>query len=395
MKGTFIRLCRQLLRPDASTHTAGKEIKSMLEKSISLMRATPPHLPELSRALQTSWKELQDPKCDLAWEFRQHRYSGTEEDRLAAVDWIGTRIEPAPSSDRLMVTNGTMNSILLLSSTIVGAGNVLLVEELTFPQVYTLAELVGVRVVGVRIDGRGIVPEDFERKCRELSPKAIYLNCSCHSPTAYVTPMERRLEIVEVARRYGVQIFEDEAQVHYLENAPPSFASLSPESTWYMMGLSKYLSLGVRMAYVVAPTISKLQELMSRIRPLSSWHPAPLVAVVITRWMQLGIAQNLLLLGKAEVQRRQAAVVEVLGDIPGFRTSGGIHFWLQCPQGTNSEDFSAALGEAGVTVRPSKLYSGPKAPSIEGIRPGVGDPADVAETQSAADIIRSVYERYV
>ncbi|KRR11400.1 PLP-dependent aminotransferase family protein [Bradyrhizobium valentinum] len=365
----------------------------MDRKQVSLMRATPPHLPAFSEALQKTWAAFAESDETLAGQFRQHRYHGNEEDRAAGVEWIGNRIRPTPGLDRVMVTNGTMNSILLLTSSLVGPGKVLLTEELTFPQVYTLAKIAAVEVQGVRIDQQGLLPDDFERKCKQHAPKAVYVNCTVHSPTAHVMPTERRRAITEIARKYGVQIIEDEAQALYLDNLPDSFATMAPDVTWFLMGLSKYLSLGIRMAFVVAPSERALVNILERLRPISTWHPAPLMASVITSWIRTGVAQTLLELARIELRKRQAIVSEVLSDIDGFQGSPGIHFWLPAPAGVDSEQFSRAIGEAGILVRPSKLYAGDREPRFHGIRPGVGDPVDLAETRYAVEVIRGIYKQ--
>jgi DNA-binding transcriptional MocR family regulator len=360
-------------------------------KQISMMRASAPRLSIFADALRATWQELAASGESLASQFQTHRFNGTDEDRAAGIAWIGTRITPSPDLDRVMVTNGTMNSILLLTSSLVGPGNVILTEELTFPIAYTLTRIAGARVQGVRIDDDGMVPEDFEKKCIAFKPKAVYVNCTVHSPTAFVMSTARREQIARIARRYGVLILEDEAQALYLSEVPKSFATIAPEITWYMMGLSKYLSLGVRMAYVVAPSRQALATVLERLRPVTTWHPAPIIATIVTQWIETGRAQALLDAARTEVHQRQAIVAEVLAGTEGFRGSSGIHFWLQAPRGVSSTQFSQAIGEAGVIVRPSRLYSGDYEPRFQGIRPGVGEPANVSETREAVEIIRHVH----
>ncbi|WP_407175600.1 PLP-dependent aminotransferase family protein [Bradyrhizobium sp. STM 3562] len=364
-----------------------------MSQQISMMRAAAPKLEIFANALRATWRELAASEESMAAQFQTHRFTGTDDDRTAAVSWIGDRIVPTPAIDRVMLTNGTMNSILLLSSSLVGPGNVILAEELTFPIVYTLTEIAGAAVQGVEIDDLGIRPDDFEKKCQQFKPKAVYLNCTVHSPTAYVTPTERRVQIAEIARRYGVHILEDEAQALYLENAPKSFATIAPDITWYMMGLSKYLSLGVRVAYVVAPSANALNSVLEKFRPLTTWHPAPILANIVTRWIEIGTAQKLLAAVRGEVHRRQLVAQELLKHLVGFRSSHGIHFWLEAPPGVASTEFSKAIGEAGVIVRPSQLYSGAKEPRLQGVRPGVGEPSSIEEMRRAVDLMREVYER--
>lgn len=365
----------------------------MSQQQISMMRAAAPKLQAFADALKLTWQELANSGESVAPQFQTHRFNGTDEDRAAAVSWIGDRISPKPALDRLMVTNGTMNSILLLSSSLVGPGNVILTEELTFPIAFTLTEIAGAKVEEVEIDDVGMLPEDFERKCEQFKPKAVYVNCTVHSPTAYVTPIDRRVQIAEIARRYGVQIFEDEAQALYPENVPYSFATIAPDITWYMMGLSKYLSLGVRMAYVVAPSSQALSAILDRLRPVTTWHPAPVLANIVTRWIETGRAQELLGAARKEAHRRQLVAQGVLKGLDGFKTSRGIHFWLQSPPGVGSTEFSQAIGDAGVIVRPSQLYSRANKPRFQGVRPGIGEPVNIEEMRRAVELIREVYER--
>ncbi|UPJ47807.1 PLP-dependent aminotransferase family protein [Bradyrhizobium sp. 200] len=363
----------------------------MARKQISLMRAAPPYLPALSEALRKTWAAFAESDEDLVRDFRQRRDNRNEENRSAGVDWIGNRVRPAPAPHRILVTNGTMNSILLLTCSLVPPGNVLLTEELTVPQIYTLAKIASVEVQGVRIDKKGLIPDDFERKCRKHAPRAVYINCTVHNPTAYVTPTERRKEIAEIARKYGLQIIEDEAQALYLEDLPDSFATIAPDISWYLMGLSKYLSLDVRIAFVVAPSERLLANNLERLLQVSTWHPEPVMASVVTRWIRSGVAQSLLRSVRTEIRKRQAIVSELLSDIDGFRGSSGIHFWLPAPAGVDSEQFSRMIAEAGILVQPSKLYAGDCGARFEGIRPSVGDPVDFAEIRYAVEVIRDIY----
>ncbi|MCK1292473.1 aminotransferase class I/II-fold pyridoxal phosphate-dependent enzyme [Bradyrhizobium sp. 30] len=362
----------------------------MDRKPISLMRATPPHTPASSEVLQKAlaicaqYLHLAGPPC-------QWRICETDEDRFTGLEWIGNRIRPGPALDRIMVTNGRAHSTLFLMSSLVGPGNLLLTEELTSPQVYSLAKIAAVEVQGVRIDDQGVIPDDFERKCKRHGPKAILLNCTIHTPTAYVTPTERRLAILSVARKYGVQIIEDDAQALYLDEPPESFATMAPDMTWYMLGCSEYLNRGIDLAFVVVPSQCLLTDSLERLGPISIWHPTPLAASVISRWIRTGVAQDLLQLARVEIRKRQAIVSELLSSIDGFRGSSGVHFWLPAPAGIRGEQFSRAIATAGILVQPSKVYAGHCEPRLEGIRPGIGSLLDLNETRYAMEIIRDIY----
>ena len=366
---------------------------------ISLMRATPPAVGILGSAVHAALADAGATREDYIELFRQHRFDGTPSDKEAASTWLSQRLGTQAAVDRIIVTNGTMNSLLLLMATLLGPDAVLATEMLTFPQVKSIASLFNIEVVGVAMDEDGLIPDELEALCASRrKPKALYCIPCIQSPTAITLSPGRRREIAEVARRHGVLIFEDEAQALYAQDAPAPIATLAPELTWYLMGLSKYLSLGVRAAFLVAPGSGDAQTFLSRVRSISSWHAAPLVASVVMKWIQTGVAQRIFAAARTEIHARQALVQSVLSGLPGFRASRGLHFWLRAPSQCSGATFAQEARAAGILVRPSELYqvnttSHSAATIVHGVRPAIGDPANEQELLQALQKLRSVFEQ--
>jgi DNA-binding transcriptional MocR family regulator len=358
---------------------------------ISFIRATPPALPLLGGSVRAALADITSGLDARAELFRQHRFDGTTIDKECAARWLAQRLTPPPA-ERLLVTNGTMNSLLLLMATVVGANGVLATEAMTFPQVKTIAALFDIRVVGIACDEHGLRPDAFEAQCLSaLRPRALYCQPTIQSPTATIMPAARRADIAEIARRHRVALIEDEAQALYADHAPAPIASIAPEITWYLMGLSKYMSLGIRAAFVVAPSAEDAQRVLARVRTLSTWHVAPLVASLVTRWIQDETAHRLFYGAREELHARQALVREVFGDLPQFRGSQGLHFWLEAPAGCSGEDFTRAANTAGVLVRPSELYA--VGTATPGIRPAIGDAPSRDVLLDGLRTLRSVFDR--
>jgi DNA-binding transcriptional MocR family regulator len=358
---------------------------------ISFIRATPPALPSLQGGVRVALEDIEARLDADASLFRQHRFDGTELDKACAARWLSQRL-PIPPADRILVTNGTMNSLLILMATVVGPQGVLATEAMTFPQVKTLAALFGIRLVGIECDEQGLRPDALEDACRSgAKPVALYVQPTIQSPTATVMPLARRQDIADVARRHHVMLIEDEAQALYAQDVAPPIASLAPESAWYLMGLSKYLSLGMRAAFVVAPSASAAKDVLARVRTLSTWHVAPLVAELVTRWIRNETAHALFSAARDELHARQALVREVFGDLTQFRGSHGLHFWLEAPTGYSGEDFTRAAGDAGVLVRPSELYA--VSSCTPGIRPAIGDSPDREALLDGLRTLRAVFDR--
>lgn len=361
---------------------------------ISFLRATPPALPLLGESVRSALSSIASG-CDETAEFmRQHRFDGTAEDKDCAARWLAQRHPARLSPDRIVMTNGTMNSLLLLFATLVGPGGTLATEAMTFPQVRVLAQLFGIQVMGIACDESGMLPDALVAACASSrKPTAVYCNPTIHSPTATIMPLARRREIVEVARRHGVILIEDEAQALYAEQPPPPLANLAPELTWYLMGLSKYLSLGIRAAFVLAPSEPAAKALLARVRTLSTWHPAPAIANIVARWIRDETAHRIFAAARQEIHARQMLVRDVFHDLRQFRGSLGLHFWLEAPPGCSAELFTRAANDAGVLVRPSDLYSASGERVTPGVRPAIGDHPTREVLLDGLRRLRSAFDR--
>jgi hypothetical protein len=66
--------------------------------------------------------------------------------------------------------------------------------------------------------------------------------------------VERRREIVEVCRRHDVTIVEDDVYALMPDELLPPLATMAPERTVYVTGLSKLFGPGLRIGFIVAPS---------------------------------------------------------------------------------------------------------------------------------------------
>lgn len=89
--------------------------------------------------------------------------------------------------------------------------------------------------------------------------KGIYLMPSYHNPTSITMSSRRRQELSRVIKEQDITLIEDDTYGFMTKDKLPPLATLIPENTIYVHGLSKSLSAGLRIAYVVVP--DKYQKL--------------------------------------------------------------------------------------------------------------------------------------
>jgi len=161
---------------------------------------------------------------------------------------------------------------------------VFLSESLTYPGARSIAAQLGLRHVGIPMDDEGIDTGAFADACQRLAPRALYLNPTLLNPTTHTISQSRRLEIIDIARRFGVAIVEDDPYGFLPVDGPAPFAALAPDITWHVAGLAKCLGAGLRIAYVVAPDVRSGWLFASSVRT-ATVMASPVTIALATRWI--------------------------------------------------------------------------------------------------------------
>ncbi|MGF6313364.1 DNA-binding transcriptional MocR family regulator [Bradyrhizobium sp. i1.8.4] len=340
---------------------------------ISLIRTTPPTPDWMGAELSRTLLEISE-RSDVATLLRYHRFRGTESDRQAGAVWLAKRFGVAPSIDRIIVTNGTQSGLLITLVNVVGSGNVLLTECLSYYGVRRIAGFLNISVKGIAMDDDGAVPEAFEDACRKLNPKALFLTPTLHNPTTITMSHARRLALVDVARRYGVVIIEDDVYGLLPPEAPPPISALAPDITWYAAGLAKCIGPGLKIAYLLMPSREAATSAFDRFQTTSSWHVTPLSALVAQSWIADGTAEKVLLAVRSEAVARQEMAAKLLIHATYLAKPESLHMWLTLPRRWTQRSFVAAAAETGVLVRSGSMFALDEETSPKAIRIVIGSP---------------------
>ncbi|MHC2543208.1 DNA-binding transcriptional MocR family regulator [Ensifer sp. SEMIA 135] len=319
--------------------------------TFELVRATPPLLTSVSAMLSESLREISlDERTGNA--FHCHRFGGTTEDKEAGATWCGRRLGTKIDPERVVVTNGTQNSLLMLVTSLVGPGGILLTEALSYPQIGAICDLIGATVKPIEIDELGVIPGDFRRCCEQHRPNAVYLIPSIQNPTATILPNDRRREVAEIARFYGVPIIEDDAQAFLSPDAPQPIAAFAPEITWYVLTLSKSTSVGLRVGYFVSPNLEQQDKVNALFKRMSMWFCSPISAILATRWINDGTANRILDAIRSEMSARHQVLREELTCVSYQSSPNSLHVWLKGEGRLKDPNTITTLARtAGVQIR--------------------------------------------
>jgi len=348
-RGTFVA---QAVAADPSM-SAGQPLAP---GTVELALVTPPPAePDLSEALR---RLARQPGIDRL--MRYHALPGLPRHRAAGAAWA-QRCGLSPRPEDVLVCTGAQHALTVTLLGLLRPGQRIACDTLTYPGLKTLASQLGLILTAVPGDtgedgNGGMRPDALDTACRRDEIAALYLMPGVHNPTAGHLPPERRAALAEVARRRGLIIIEDDVYGLTRTGPPtPPLASFAPERTVFVAGLSKVLSAGLRICFLVTPEGWR--------RPLSQalfntvWMAPPLMAELAAMWIEDGTADRIRAQRLAESARRNTLARELLGPLTAQGHDTAYFRWLRLPPGWTGAAFEAAAREAGVNVFAAEKFA--------------------------------------
>lgn len=300
---------------------------------------------------------------------------GGDGDRRAGAKWLSSRI-PDLRADRVLVTGGAQMCLTALLAVLCEWGGNILSDPFTYPGFRMAAQLRGLYVTPVKNDAMGMVPEALASVVRDNGgPVAVYLIPTAQNPTGTTMPLERRHAIVKVAREHNLILIEDDAYGMLADPELPPLAALAPERVWHIASLSKCLTPGLRVAYLVMPPGADVPAVRVHLRGTAQMAP-PLSVAVATAWIEDGTAQEILAAIRQEADERQTIARRELplGSLAAHPQ--GHHGWITLPPFWTDRAFAEAARRIGAAVIPGAAFAMAPDPPARFVRVGLGAAPD-------------------
>ena len=174
---------------------------------------------------------------------------------LHLAEFRGMEVDPA----NILIGAGT-DFLYNLLIQLLGRELIYAVEDPGYEKIRRIYASGGVTVVSAPMDGEGVRPDELgEARVLHISP-------SHHFPTGLITPLSRRMELLDWARKQGGWIIEDDydSEFRFDSHPKPSMLSLDRERVIYMNSFSKSLAPSIRISYIVLPP-ALMEKFQSRL----------------------------------------------------------------------------------------------------------------------------------
>lgn len=255
------------------------------------------------------------------------------------------------AAQELMVVDGAMDALDLVSRTLLRFGDRVVVEHPCFPPLLDLLESIGVEVVGVAVDGAGLRPEPLS-KALSSNTAAVFLQPRAQNPTGASMTNDRAQALAPILARAAMPVVEDDSAGAVAASPPISLGQWIPDQVIHIRSFSKSHGPDLRLAAMSGPS-DLLREVIHRRELGQGWTSRVLQRVLLsllTDPMALADVDR----ARDEYTRRRVALVAALVS-RGVQVAGGdgLNLWVPV------HDESAAiirLASQGIGVTPGSPF---------------------------------------
>ena len=265
----------------------------------------------------------------------------------------------------LFLTAGASQGLDLACTLFAKSGDLVLVEEPTYFVIEKIFREHNLDVRGVSTDEDGMIVSDLRAKLESgMRPKFVYVIPTFQNPTGVSLSENRRRELIDLADEYGFYIFADEVyQLIYFDELPlPSMREFDGCNRVISFGsFSKILAPGLRTGWIHAAE-EIVDKFTSSALAFSGGGFNQFGSVLIKHVMDLGLLEkNTDLLRKVYSNRSRVmgeSLLKELGSSVEYTCpKGGFYYWIQFPEGFNTEEFLSECEDQGVSYRPGNAFS--------------------------------------
>lgn len=160
-------------------------------------------------------------------------------------------------TDTTLVVTGGQQGLELTCKSFCNEGDAVICENPSFIGALNAFRSNGVKTIGVEMESDGISLEKLEETLKNTkNAKLLYLIPTFQNPAGTCMSLEKRIAVLELAKKYEIMILEDNpyGELRFAGEDIPTMKSLDDNGlVIYCSSFSKILSAGMRIGFVITP----------------------------------------------------------------------------------------------------------------------------------------------
>ncbi len=248
--------------------------------------------------------------------------------------------------DDVVITTGSQQALDLVTEIFINPGDVIVAEAPSYVGALGVFRAYEADVVHVPLDDDGLIPEALDKTLTELKAqgrtvKFLYTVPNYHNPAGVTLSLERRPQIVEIAKRHHVLILEDNPYglLGFEDDPLPALKSYDPDQTVYLGSFSKMFGPGYRIGWAAAP--HAVREKLVLAQEAAVLCPSMWGQMVMSTYLSEFDWYNQVKAFRGEYRARGEAMLEALAEyLPEAKWTtpkGGFYTWVTLPEGIDAK----------------------------------------------------------
>lgn len=250
-----------------------------------------------------------------------------------------------------LAVNGGYEGLFLLCMTSIGHGETVAIEDPTAPRLLDMLGNVGARLVPVRCDGSGPLPEDLRRAVEARAVAFVY-QPRAHCPCGHTVSKSRSATLARILKGTGVLVIEDDGVGEAASTTVNSLGRFMPRQTVLVRSYAKAYGPDLRIG-VMAGATDPIRLAQDYRNFGARWTSRILQDALATLVEDKGCAARLTRARECYVARRQALLDGLARRGLAVETKDGLSIWVP----VEDENYALVTFAAhGIAVGPGSRF---------------------------------------
>ena len=269
-------------------------------------------------------------------------------------------------ADDIVVSCGSQQALDLVTRVFCDPGDVILAEAPSYVGALGTFRAYQCEIVHVAMDDEGIVPEALAHALVSLKAagkrvKFLYTIPNFQNPTGVTQSVERREQVIAVAKQHDLLIIEDNPYgLLTIEGSPmPALRSMDADNVIYLGSFSKTFAPGFRVGWALAP--HAVREKLVLTQEAATLAPPVFSQFVVSAYLENFDWRHQIDVYRDMYRARRDAMFEgLVENMPEGTTwthpHGGFFVWVTLPEGLDSQAMLPRAVSARVAYTPGTAF---------------------------------------
>ncbi len=265
-------------------------------------------------------------------------------------------------SDQILITSGGQQGLDIVSKVLIDQGDTIFVENPTYPGAYAAFKSRGAKIIGIPLEDDGINLGVLESYAKRYKPKFIYVMPNYQSPTTISYSMEKKQELLRIAKEYNFYIIEDDflTDLSFIEDKKVPLKTLDKkDKVVFIKSFSKIFMPGVRIGFMILP--QSMYKTIMKAKHSSDISSSGYLQRAFDLYLRNGYWRNHIEDSRNFYKKRYMLMLDELRGLEPYGFSykppgGGLSLWVKLPSDWNSINFYEEASKKNVALVPGNVF---------------------------------------